>query len=77
MNTSDFTTIATAPTAIDAELILSMLRAEGLHPLDLAMSAHVSIAGADLAYPIRVPAAEAVAARECLSTTVEEPGSGE
>lgn len=68
MNASTFTTVRTARTAIEADLLLSVLRAADLHPVDLAMSPHFSLAGAETSYPIQVPAGEADRAREVLDS---------
>ncbi|MBM3837504.1 MAG: hypothetical protein FJ398_06005 [Verrucomicrobia bacterium] len=48
MKNPTFTTIRTARTAIEAEVILSALRAAGLHPVDLALSPHFSVAGTEI-----------------------------
>lgn len=61
-----FTTIERAPTAGEADILMAALRAAGLHPLELAMSDHFSVAGVDISYPITVPSEEAEAAREVL-----------
>ena len=56
--------------------VAGLLRAAGLHPLDIAMSAHISVAGAEIGYPIRVPSSEAVEARTLLEApSVEDDDS--
>lgn len=66
MNEETFATIRTARTPAEAELLMSALRSEGLHPLELNMAGHFSFAGADISYPIRVPSAEAAQAKDIL-----------
>jgi hypothetical protein len=61
-----FANIYTSRTAAEAELVISLLRANEIHPLDLSMSASVFFAGADLWYHVRVPAEEIAAAQEVL-----------
>ncbi|HEY0549036.1 MAG TPA: hypothetical protein VGF13_05505 [Verrucomicrobiae bacterium] len=68
MNTPTFTTVRTARTLIEADMLSAMLRQEGFHPLELGTAAHFSLAGADIEYPIRVPTAESVAAQEILKS---------
>jgi hypothetical protein len=68
MKTPIFTTVRTAQTFIEAEMLRAMLRQEGLHPLELGTAAHFSLAGAEIEYPIQVPTAETVAAREILES---------
>jgi hypothetical protein len=70
MNHSTFTTIRTARTAIEADLLMSALRCEDLHPLELNTFGHFSLAGTDISYEIRVPSEEAEKAREVLDTVV-------
>jgi hypothetical protein len=65
-----FTTIRTAQTAIEAELLMSALRYEELHPLELNTAGHFSLAGADISYQIQVPSEEAEKAREILDSVV-------
>ena len=68
MDAPTFTTVRTARTLVEADLLSAMLRQEGLHPLELGTAAHFSLAGADIEYPIQVPAAETAAAREILES---------
>lgn len=42
-------------TQIEAELLISLLRQAGLHPLELGTSSHYSLAGVDIDYSVRVP----------------------
>ena len=49
-------------------MILSALRAAGVHPLDLSLSPHFSVAGTEISYAIEIPTDEAVAAREILQS---------
>lgn len=67
MNSTTFKTVKTARTAIEADLMISALRAAGLHPVELSMSSHFSVAGVDISYPIQVPVAEVEPARELLT----------
>ena len=66
MKTSPLKTVGTARTAIEADLILGRLRAAGLHPVDLRMFGHFTLAGADIDFPIQVPSNEARVAGEIL-----------
>lgn len=45
---------------------MAALRAAGLHPLELAMSGHFTVAGVETSFPITVPTEELTAAREIL-----------
>jgi hypothetical protein len=60
------TLIYAAQSALDAEIVIALLRSNHLHPPDLARAPHVSIAGADLYYYVAIPATEAVLARILL-----------
>lgn len=55
-------------TQIEADLLISRLRAAGLHPADLRVWPHVTMAGADLFYGVEVPAEEAEAANQVIRT---------
>ncbi len=68
MSSSTFTTVRTVRTPIEGDMILSALRAAGLHPIDLSMSPHFSVAGTEISYAIEVPTEEAVAARDILES---------
>jgi hypothetical protein len=48
----------------EAEILISLLRKNVLHPSNLEMSPHVSLAGADLWYYVRVPTDEVEAAKK-------------
>lgn len=58
MNTPAFSVARTTRTAIEADLLISALRSEGLHPLDLQTAGHISLGGADVSYHIQVPTSE-------------------
>ena len=66
MDIPAFTTIRTVRTAAEADLILSALRAAGLHPVEFSLSPHFSLAGTDVSFPIEVPTSEAEAARKIV-----------
>jgi len=66
MNTSAFTIVRTARTEIEADLIIAILRSNGLHPLDLRTASNFSFGGADISYKVEVPTAEAKEAKEFL-----------
>jgi hypothetical protein len=66
MNPPAFSVVHTTSTAMEAEMLMTVLRGGGLHPLDLNMSAHFSLAGAEISFPIQVPTEEADAAKELL-----------
>ncbi len=68
MSNSTFTTVRTVRTPIEGDVILSALRAAGLHPVDLSLSPHFSVAGTEISYAIDVPTQEAVAARDLLES---------
>ena len=53
-------------TQIEADLVISRLRAAGLHPSELRIWPHVTLAGADLFYTVEVPADEADAANQVI-----------
>jgi len=73
--TPAFSVVRTARTAIEADLLISVLRGGGFHPVDLSTSSHFSIAGVDISYPIQVPADEVTAAKEFLSSFENETQS--
>ncbi len=52
---------------------MAALRAAGLHPVDLAMSDHFSVAGVDISFPITLPTEEVETAREVLAAFVSDP----
>jgi hypothetical protein len=68
MKAPTFTTVRTARTLIEADMLSAMLRQEGLHPLELSTAAHFSLAGAEIEYPIQVPTPETAMAREILGS---------
>jgi hypothetical protein len=63
-----FAEIYTALSPSEAEIIISLLRANGIHPLDLEMSPRIGFAGADLFYHVRVPQEEVEAAKQVLNS---------
>jgi hypothetical protein len=63
-----FPRIYAAPTATQAEVVISFLKAQGFHPIDLQMSSIVFFAGADQSYHVQVPPEEVEAATEALKT---------
>ncbi len=67
MKTPDFSKVQTTQTAAEAEILLGLLRAAGLHPRDLLFSGHFTFAGAETSFPIMVPTEELAEAREILS----------
>jgi hypothetical protein len=69
-----FTNIYAAQTPVEAEVIISLLRGGGVHPLNLEMSPHIFLAGANLSYHVRVPPEEAEAAKEILKANGFEKG---
>ena len=68
MTTSAFSVLCTAATQIEAEMILSMLRAEGLNPMELGTNAYGPAGGGSQFYSIRVPTTELATAQELLKT---------
>jgi hypothetical protein len=67
MTTPAFSVVRTTRTAIEADLLISAMRSEGLHPLDLQTAGHFSLAGTDISYYVQIPTTELAAAREFLS----------
>lgn len=67
MNTPAFSVARTVRTAVQAEMLITFLRHEGLHPIDINTSAHFSLAGAEIDFPIKVPTEELESARELLN----------
>ena len=61
-----FPRIYAAPTATQAEVVISFLKAQGFHPLDLQMSASVFFYGADQSFHVQVLPEEVEAATEAL-----------
>jgi len=66
MSASAFSVIRTTRTAIEADLLIAVLRSNGLHPLDLNTAAHFSFAGTDVSYHVEVPTPEAKEAKKFL-----------
>jgi hypothetical protein len=66
MNTPSFSIVRTVRTAVEADMLITFMRTDGLHPLDINTSSHFSLAGAEIEFPIRVPTEELSAARELL-----------
>ena len=62
------------PTQIEADLLISRLRAAGLHPSDLRIWPHVTLAGANLFYDVEVPAEEAEAANQVIGAKENSDG---
>jgi hypothetical protein len=67
MSTSAFSTVRCTRTQVEADLLIGVLQAAGLHPLELETFSHVSLAGADVDYSVRVPTSELARAREVLN----------
>jgi hypothetical protein len=61
-----FPRIYAAHTAVQAQVVISFLRAEGFHPLELQTSSSIWLAGADMSYHVQVPLEEVQAATEAL-----------
>ena len=68
MGHSAFTTVRTVQTAGEADLMMSVLRSAGLHPVDLSLSPHFGLAGAEVSFPIQVPSEEHAAAKAILDS---------
>jgi len=67
MSNPSFTTVRTARTQVQADLLIGLLKNAGLHPLELDTASHISLAGVDIDYSVRVPSAELEEARKILS----------
>ena len=68
MGNSAFTTVRTVQTASDADLMISVLQSAGLHPVELSLSPHFSLAGAEVFFPIQLPSEEHAAAKAILDS---------
>jgi hypothetical protein len=68
MSNSAFTTVRTTQTASEADLMISVLRSAGLHPVELSLSPHFTLAGAEVFFPIQVPSEEHAAAKALLDS---------
>jgi hypothetical protein len=66
------TTLRQTRTPIEADLLISRLRAAGLHPRDLRVWPHVTLAGADLFYRVEVPAEEVEPANQIIRSSNAE-----
>ncbi len=62
-----FVKICITPELAKAGLLQTRLESEGFHPLDVQISPHVFLAGADHAYYVEVPQSEAPRARAWLA----------
>ena len=60
-------TVASFGRQWEADLAIAFLRENGLHPGDLQIFSHATLAGAEAAYYVVVPAGEAEAARTLLA----------
>lgn len=69
-----FATVRTTRTQVEADLLISVLSDAGLHPLELQTSGHISLAGADIDYSVRVPTSELAEADSVLRQFAIEPG---
>lgn len=67
MSTPAFSIVRSSRTQAEAALLVSVLQAAGLHPLELDTFDHFSLAGADVDFSVRVPTSELPQAREVLS----------
>ncbi len=54
-------------------MLITFMRSEGLHPLDISLSSHFSLAGAGIEFPIQVPTEELDAARALLKGNDDSP----
>jgi hypothetical protein len=66
MNPPAFSVVRTVRTEVEADMLITFLRSEGLHPTDINTSAHFALAGAEVEFPIQVPTDELRAARKLL-----------
>jgi len=53
---------------MEAGLLIGILENAGLHPVAVDTASNFSLAGVEIEYPIRVPTAEAPAARDLLNS---------
>ena len=75
MGNSTFTTVRTVQTVGEADLMMSVLRSAGLHPVDLSLSPHFGLAGAEVCFPIQVPSEEHAAAKAILDSWQTSAGA--
>jgi hypothetical protein len=75
MSNSAFTTVRRARTASEADLMISVLRSAGLHPVELSLSPHFGLAGAEVDFPIQVPLEEHAAAKAILDSWQTSAGA--
>lgn len=75
MNTPAFSVARTARTAIEADMLIALLRTSGLHPLELQTASHISLGGADVSFHIEVPTEELSAARDLMNSSAVIPGA--
>ncbi len=50
----------------EVEMVNALLKANGFNPLELEISDHVSVAGADMFYYVQIPENEAASAKAFL-----------
>ena len=62
-----FRNIYASKNTTDADMIISLLKSNGFHPLDLQRSAHAGFAGADIFFNVQIPDEEYKRAKEFLS----------
>ena len=67
MSTPAFSTDRRTRTQAEADLLISVLSAAGLHPLELETFGHIALAGADVDYAVRIPTSELAEAQKILS----------
>jgi hypothetical protein len=63
----------TTPNLAEADLLVSALRAAGLHPLEVRTWPHITLAGAEIAYTVEVPSEENELARFVMKDLVRDP----
>jgi hypothetical protein len=68
-----FHTIYRARTQSEADVVIALLRASGLHPIDLDTSSHFSHTGLDITYHVDVPEHESETAVTLLASAEGSP----
>ncbi|MSU32105.1 MAG: hypothetical protein EXS25_05485 [Pedosphaera sp.] len=61
-----FTCIKSTQTAVEADILIVMLRSAGFHPLDLATGGHFSMWGNDISFQVLLPTEEVAEAQQFL-----------
>ena len=75
MSTQSFSIVRRAQSQAEAGLMISLLQEAGLHPVELSTAFHVSMAGPEFDYAVKVPVEEAERAAEILNAYGSSEGA--